>query len=75
MDGHYEKAWIESEVPRLPLRWKFKQYESAANTLEMEKTGIIENSRRIRYEIIIVKTCLGISLELLRTMWGQFSFR
>lgn len=56
VDGHYEKAWIESEVPRLPLCWKFKQYESAANTLEMGKTGIIENSRRIKYEIVIVKT-------------------
>lgn len=53
---HYEKAWIESEVPRLPLCWKFKQYESAANTLEMGKTGIIENSGGLSMKIVIVKT-------------------
>ena len=52
VDGQCEKAWTELEVPRLPLCWK---YESAANTLEMGKTGIIENSRRIKYEIITVK--------------------
>ena len=25
VDGPYEKAWIELEVPRSPLCWKFKQ--------------------------------------------------
>ena len=29
--------------------------KSAANTLEMGKTGIIENSRRIKHEIVTVK--------------------
>lgn len=40
--------------------------KSAANTLEMGKTGIIENSRRIKYEIVTVKrieNSLPLSLE------------
>lgn len=52
VNEQYEKAWTKLEVPRLPLCWK---YESAARTLDMGKNGIIENSRRVKYEIITVK--------------------
>ena len=36
----------------------------------MKIKGVIKNLK-----IIIVKIYLGISLELLRAVWGQFSFR
>ena len=33
----------------------------------------LKNEKNLK--IVIVKICLGISLELLRTVWGQVNFR
>ena len=43
----------------------------------MKIKGVIENLKIkiLIYKMIIVKIYLGISLGLLRTVWGQFSFR
>ena len=42
----------------------------------MKIKGVIKIFKIKNYLImIIVKIYLGISLELLRTVWGQFSFR
>ena len=43
----------------------------------MKIKGVIEDFKiflKIK-KMIIVKIYLGISLELFRTVWGQFSFR
>ena len=39
----------------------------------MKFKGVIKNLRKIKNDNS--KIYLGISLELLRTVWGQFSFR
>ena len=42
----------------------------------MKIKGVIEDLKIKRIlNIIIVKLYLGLSLELLRTVWGQFIFR
>ena len=42
----------------------------------MKIKGVIKNLKIKKIKkMIIVKTYLGIFLELLRTVWGQFSFR
>ena len=42
----------------------------------MKIKGVIKIFKIKNYlKMIIVKIYLGISLELLRTVWGQFSFR
>ena len=41
----------------------------------MKIKGVIEDLKRKKLKMIIVKIYLGISLELLRTVCGQFSFR
>ena len=41
----------------------------------MKIKGIIKNLKIKQLKMIIVKIYLGISLELLRAAWGQFSFR
>ena len=45
----------------------------------MKIKGVIEDLKKKKNilikKIIIVKTYLGISLELLWAVWGQFSFR
>ena len=43
----------------------------------MKIKGVIEDLKlkKIIKQMIIVKMYLGISLELLQTVWGQFSFR
>ena len=43
---------------------------------KMEIKGVIKNLIFFfNLKMVIVKICLGISLELLRAVWGQFSFR
>ena len=42
----------------------------------MKIKGVIKNVKILKNEkMIIVKIYLGISLELLWTVWGQFIFR
>ena len=42
----------------------------------MKIKGVIKIFKIKNYlKMILVKIYLGISLELLRTVWGQFSFR
>ena len=43
----------------------------------MKIKGVIEDLKfkKLIKQMIIVKMYLGISLELLQTVWGQFSFR
>ena len=41
----------------------------------MKIKGIIKNLKQKNKKMIIVKIYLGISLELLWAVWGQFSFR
>ena len=41
----------------------------------MKIKGGIKNLKIKKIKKIIVKMYLGISLELLRAVWGQFSFR
>ena len=45
----------------------------------MKIKGVIEDLKiqikHVFLKMIIVKIYLGISLELLRAVWGQFSFR
>ena len=36
---------------------------------------VIKNLKIKKIKMLIVKIYLGISLELLRAVWGQFSFR
>ena len=40
----------------------------------MKIKGIVKNFKKIVL-MIMIKILLGISLELLRVVWGQFSFR
>ena len=40
----------------------------------MKIKGVIEDLK-LKKKMIIVKLHLGISLELLQTVWSQFSFR
>ena len=41
----------------------------------MKIKGVIEGLKIIFFKMIIIKIYLGISLELLWAVWGQFSFR
>ena len=41
----------------------------------MKIKGLIKKLKIKNYKMIIVNIYLEISLELLRTVWGQFSFR
>ena len=41
----------------------------------MKIKGVIKNLKIKKLKIIVVKIYLGISLELLWAVWGQFSFR
>ena len=42
----------------------------------MKIKGVIEDLKFLKIlKMIIVKIYLGISLELLQAVWGQFSFR
>ena len=42
----------------------------------MKIKGVIEDLKiKKKLKMIVVKIYLGISLELLQTVWGQFSFR
>ena len=42
----------------------------------MKIKGVIKNLKiKKKIKMIIIKIDLGISLELLRAVWGQFSFR
>ena len=40
----------------------------------MKSNGVIKNLKIKKIKMLIVKIYLGISLELLRAVWGQFSF-
>ena len=41
----------------------------------MKIKGVIEDLIKKNFLMIIVRIYLGISLELLQAVWGQFSFR
>ena len=41
----------------------------------MKIKRVIKNLKRKKLKMIIVKIYLGICLELLGALWGQFSFR
>ena len=44
--------------------------------IKMKIKGVIEDLKiKKKLKMIVVKIYLGISLELLQTVWGQFSFR